>query len=68
MTKKEILKETGIKLRSVKKKDRANARTDYQRDADYIITTSNGEEYFSKNGSLKDCLWAEKNSQKTKKK
>ena len=69
MGKKEtVLKEKGIILRHVTEKDRKKAKTDLQRTASFVITTANGQEYYSKNGSLKDCLWADKNSKATAKK
>lgn len=53
MTKSEYMKRHNLTLRPVTKDDRAAARTDYQRDADYII--SNGTvEWFSMNGALSD--------------
>lgn len=53
MTKSEYMEKHGLTLRKVTAEDRTAATTDYQRTADYII--SNGkEEFFSKNGSLKD--------------
>lgn len=64
MKKQEILKQKGIKLRKVTAKDRALARTTYQRNADYIVVTSNKKHYYSTNGSLKDCLECEKISKK----
>lgn len=43
----------GLNVRKVTLKDRMEARTDYQREAEYII--SNGTvEWYSMNGSLKD--------------
>lgn len=62
----DVLKSKGIKLRSVTSKDKQEATTTYQREAKFIITTSNKQEYYSTNGSLKDCLWAESNSKKVK--
>lgn len=55
MKKDEFLKKEGLKIRRVTSKDRACAKTDYQRNADYIIRTKSGKEYFSKNGSIADC-------------
>ena len=53
MTKSEYMERHGLTLRRVTKEDRAVARTDTQRIADYII--SNGAcEWFSVNGSLRD--------------
>ena len=53
MTKSEYMERHGLTLRRVTKEDRAAARTDYQRNASYII--SNGAcEWFSLNGSLRD--------------
>ena len=53
MTKSEYMGKYSLTLRKVKAEDRTAATTDYQRTADYII--SNGtEEFFSRNGSLKD--------------
>ena len=53
MTKAEYMEKHGLTLRSVTKEDRAVARTDTQRMANYII--SNGAcEWFSLNGSLRD--------------
>lgn len=53
MKKSEYMNKHGLTLRKVTAKDREAATTDYQRMADYII--SNGkEEFFSRNGSLKD--------------
>ena len=43
----------GLTIRKVTAEDRAEARTDYQRSAEYII--SNGRnEWYSKSGSLSD--------------
>ena len=43
----------GLTIRKVTEQDRAEARTDYQREAEYII--SNGRiEWYSKRGSLND--------------
>ena len=56
----DILKSKGIKIRKVNKDDKACARTDYQRQANYMITTSNGKQFYSKNGSLRDALGCEK--------
>lgn len=66
MKKDEILKQKRIKLRKVNAKDKACARTDYQRKANYIIVTSNKKEYYSTNGSLKDCLKVEELSRAKK--
>lgn len=55
MKKDEFLKKEGLKIRKVTSKDRACAKTDYQRNADYIIKTKSGKEYYSKNGSIADC-------------
>ena len=53
MTKTEYMKRHGLTLRPVTKEDRAVARTDTQRIADYII--SNGKvEWFSLKGTLND--------------
>ena len=53
MKKSEYMNKHGLTLRQVTAEDREAAKTDYQRTADYII--SNGkEEFFSRNGSLKD--------------
>ena len=53
MKKTDYMERHGLTLRRVTQKDRAVARTDYQRSAEYII--SNGAcEWFSKNGSLRD--------------
>ncbi len=53
MKKSEYMNKHGLTLRKVTAEDREAAKTDYQRTADYII--SNGkEEFFSRNGSLKD--------------
>ncbi len=67
MKKSDVLIKTGIKLRSVTVEDRKQAKTTLQRNANFVITTANGEEYYSKNGSLRDCLWADANSKKKKK-
>lgn len=53
MTKMEYMKRHGLTLRKVTKEDRAAARTDYQREADYIITYA-GAEWYSKTGSMRD--------------
>ena len=43
----------GLTIRKVTEQDRTEARTDYQREAEYII--SNGRiEWYSKRGSLSD--------------
>ena len=53
MTKQEYMTKNCLTLRKVTAEDRTAATTDYQKTADYII--SNGkEEFFSRNGSLKD--------------
>lgn len=53
MKKSDYMERHGLTLRRVTQKDRAFARTDYERSAEYII--SNGAcEWFSKNGSLRD--------------
>ncbi len=53
MKKAEYMQRHGLTLRRVTPEDRAAARTDYQRVADYII--DNGAcEWFSKSGSLRD--------------
>lgn len=67
MKKEEILKRKGIKVRKVTAKDKSVARTTYQRNANFIITTSNKTQYFSTNGSLQDCLNCERLSKKTNK-
>ena len=54
MNKAEWIKEHGCKVRPVTKKDKDAARTDYQRDAGFIIQTPGGSEYYSKRGSLND--------------
>lgn len=68
MKKNEILKKKGIKIHKVNKTEKALAKTDYQRNANYMVTTSNGRKFFSTNGSLKDALayekYATKNSPK----
>ena len=68
MKKSDVLIKKGIKLRSVTEEDRKQAKTTLQRSASFVITTANGEEYYSKNGSLSDCLWADANSKKKSKK
>ncbi len=60
MKKSEILKKKGIKVSKVTKRDKDLARTDYQRNANFIVTTSNGRQFYSKNGSLRDALGCEK--------
>lgn len=67
MKKEEILRQKGIKVREVNRVERASARTDYQRNANYMVTTSNGRKFYSKNGSLKDALEAEKYATKAPK-
>lgn len=62
MKKNEVLKQKGIKLRKATEKDKKSAKSDFQREAKYVIKTSNGDEFYSKNGSLKDCLWADATS------
>jgi len=53
MKKSEYMERHGLTIRRVTSEDRAAARTDYQRYADFII--SNGAcEWFSANGSLRD--------------
>ncbi len=59
MKKEEVLKSKKIKIRKVNKNDRANASNKYQKESNYIITTSNGIQFYSKNGSLKDALGCE---------
>lgn len=67
MKKADVLMKKGIKLRSVTVEDRKQAKTTLQRNANFVITTANGEEYYSKNGSLSDCLWADASSKKKSK-
>lgn len=51
MKKQQYMSAHGLTLRKVSPQDRAEARTDYQREAEYII--SNGRiEWYSKRGSL----------------
>ena len=53
MKKSEYMERHGLTLHRVTQEDRTCARTDYQRNAEYII--SNGAcEWYSKNGSLRD--------------
>lgn len=53
MKKSEYMERHNLTLRKATPDDAAFARTDYQRNADYII--SNGaHEWFSTNGSLRD--------------
>ena len=53
MKKQQYMSAHGLTLRKVSPQDRAEARTDYQRSAEYII--SNGRiEWYSKSGSLSD--------------
>lgn len=53
MKKQQYMSAHGLTLRKVSPQDRAEARTDYQREAEYII--SNGRiEWYSKRGSLSD--------------
>lgn len=54
MNKAEWIKKHGCKVRPATKKDKEAARTDYQRNADFIIQTPGGSEYYSKRGSLND--------------
>jgi len=51
MNKDDYIKQNNIQTRTVSPSDIAAARTDYQRNADYIINV-NGEEYYSNNVSL----------------
>lgn len=53
MSKSEYMRRHGLTLRPVTPEDRAVARTDYQRDADYIITDGTVE-WFSMRGTLSD--------------
>ena len=53
-TKAEYMAKNGIKIRPVTAKDKQYAKTDYQKNADYIISV-NGKQFFSTNGSLADC-------------
>ena len=53
-TKADYMAKNGIKIRPVTAKDKQYARTDYQKNADYIISI-NGKQFFSTNGSLADC-------------
>lgn len=53
MKKSEYMERHGFTLRKATKKDREQAKTDYQRTADYIISY-NGDEWYSKDGSIKD--------------
>lgn len=55
MKKAEFLKKEGLKIRKATAKDKACAKTDYQRNSNFIIKTKSGKEYFSKNGSIADC-------------
>ena len=56
MTKAYFMKRHGLVLRPVTAEDRAVARTDYQREADYIMEYK-GSEWFSKRGTLKDMQY-----------
>lgn len=58
MTKKEILVALNITIRHATAEDRKNARTDYARSAEYVIQLPNGNEYFSRAGSLDDVMHA----------
>ena len=53
MKKTEYMEKHGFTLRKVTKEDREQARTDYQRTADYIIGYG-GDEWYSKDGSIRD--------------
>lgn len=53
MTAMEYKQAHNITTRPVTAQDRAAARTDYQREADWIISV-NGEEYYSKSLSMKE--------------
>ena len=54
MKKAEFMRLHGLSLRPATSRDRKQAKTDYQRNADYIISSKSGVEWFSKNGSMAD--------------
>jgi hypothetical protein len=54
VTKQEYLREHGATLRPVTEADRTAACTDYQRSANFIITTFRGAEYYSQKGTMTD--------------
>lgn len=56
MTKLEFAAKHGMIVRPVTDEDRAVARTDYQRDADFILAYK-GVEFFSKRATLSDMKY-----------
>jgi hypothetical protein len=54
MTKSEYMARHGLTLRRVTSADVRAARTDYQREADYIITSRSGAEWYSRRGTMDD--------------
>lgn len=56
MTKQELLYLTGSSLRRITAADLADARTDSQRAANYIITTAEGWEYYSERATTDDII------------
>ena len=67
MKKEDFLRQKGMKIRKVTPNDIKVAKTDYQRNANYIIKTKSGKEYFSLSGTLKDCIAIDKLNQMQKK-
>lgn len=55
MTKQEYMSKYGFTLRRVTQQDRAEAQTDYQRRADYMIGYK-GTEWYSMGGSIRDMF------------
>jgi len=54
MNKKEFMDSYNVSMRGTTKEDMKEARTDYQRNSDYVITYHNGVEWYSKKGTFKD--------------
>ena len=67
MKKEDFLRQKGMKIRKVTPSDIKVAKTDYQRNANYIIKTKSCKEYFSSSGTLKDCIAIDKLNQMQKK-
>lgn len=56
MTKLEFAARHGVTIRRVTEQDRLEARTDYQRAADFILAC-NGREHYSKRATLADIKY-----------
>lgn len=52
--KKNDFKKLGVTVRPATEKDRRCARTNYQKNANFIIVLPNGDEYFAMNGNYRE--------------